>query len=116
MAVRATRKAKVPGRTRTPRKAATAKKSAGRKVPAKSAKSNSAAKGAKKTTAAKSAKAGAAGAIDATAHEFLLEQNEALKAELERAQARIAELEELNRNVVNRIDWVIDSLQGAVKR
>lgn len=116
MAVRATRKAKVPGGTRAPQKAAAVKKSASRKAPAKSVKSKSGAKAAKKTTAARGTKAGAvADVADAPAHEFLLDQNEALKAELEQAHARIAELEELNRNVANRIDWVIDSLQGELE-
>ena len=48
--------------------------------------------------------------------ETLAEQNRLLQAELKRAQARIKHLEELNKNVVNRIDWVIDSLQSALKR
>lgn len=34
-----------------------------------------------------------------------------LEAELKDARARIAELEKLNEEAVNRIDWVIDSLQ-----
>lgn len=38
----------------------------------------------------------------------------ALQTKLEVAQARITELEKLNENAVNRIDWVIDSLQTAL--
>lgn len=34
-----------------------------------------------------------------------------LEAELAAARARIAELEKLNEEAVNRIDWIIDSLQ-----
>lgn len=46
------------------------------------------------------------------AMQLLQERNEALLAELEQAKARIAHLEEVNKNVANRIDWVIDSLQS----
>jgi len=49
-----------------------------------------------------------------TANALLIEQNEALRAELDHANARITQLEELNKNVVNRIDWVIDSLQSSL--
>jgi glutathione synthase/RimK-type ligase-like ATP-grasp enzyme len=49
-----------------------------------------------------------------TANALLIEQNEALRAELDHANARITQLEELNKNVVNRIDWVIDSLQSVL--
>jgi hypothetical protein len=47
-----------------------------------------------------------------TKNALLIEQNEALRAELDHANARLTQLEELNKNVVNRIDWVIDSLQS----
>lgn len=36
---------------------------------------------------------------------------ERLEAELAAAHERIAELEQLNTDAINRIDWVIDSLQ-----
>jgi hypothetical protein len=49
-----------------------------------------------------------------TANALLIEQNEALRAELDHANARLTQLEELNKNVVNRIDWVIDSLQSTL--
>ena len=39
---------------------------------------------------------------------MLAEQNAALKAELAQAKARIVELEALNADVINRIDWVIE--------
>ena len=48
--------------------------------------------------------------------ELLIEQNQSLRDELEQANARIKHLEELNKNVVNRIDWVIDSLHSTLKR
>lgn len=48
--------------------------------------------------------------------EFLREQNAALRAELEQAKARVIHLEQINKNVINRIDWLIDSLQSIVKR
>ena len=47
---------------------------------------------------------------------LLRDHNEALRTELEQARARIQQLEEVNKNVVNRIDWVIDSLQSVLKR
>ncbi len=46
---------------------------------------------------------------------MLAEQNAALKAELAQAKARIVELEALNADVINRIDWVIDSLQTVIE-
>ena len=51
----------------------------------------------------------------ANEHEMLAEQNAALREELENAKARIAQLEALHEDVVNRIDWVIDSLQTALE-
>ena len=45
---------------------------------------------------------------------LLIEQNEALKAELQQAKERISHLEEVHKNVSERIDWVIDSLQGVL--
>ncbi len=43
-------------------------------------------------------------------------QIKALQAELAAAQARIAELEQARDETVNRIDWVLDSLNGALQR
>ena len=39
---------------------------------------------------------------------------DSLQTKLKAAQARILELEKLNEDSVNRIDWVIDSLQTAL--
>ena len=46
---------------------------------------------------------------------MLAEQNAALRGELEHAKARIAQLEALQVDVINRIDWVIDSLQTVLE-
>jgi chromosome segregation ATPase len=43
-------------------------------------------------------------------------ERDGLKAEIEAARARIATLEESRSQVVNRIDWVIDSLHTLVDR
>lgn len=43
-------------------------------------------------------------------------ERDGLKAELEAARAQIAVLEESRSQVVNRIDWVIDSLQTLAER
>jgi hypothetical protein len=43
-------------------------------------------------------------------------ERDRLKASLERAEARIAELEQTRAVVVNRIDWLIDSLGGAIEK
>lgn len=53
-----------------------------------------------------------------TAEELTLlkAQNEALKAELELARAQVEQQEKLNRDVANRIDWIIDSLQGLMPK
>ncbi len=42
----------------------------------------------------------------------LEEENARLRAELAAAHARIAELELKNTEIINRIDWVIDSLHN----
>lgn len=42
----------------------------------------------------------------------LAAENAALKAELETARARIAELERRQAETLNRIDWAIDSLHN----
>ena len=113
MAARTTGKVKQTSSARASVKVAGAKKSAPRKASAKSAKTKTKApaKSAKKHSAVQSKIP-----ADAMATDMLVEQNEALRSELEHAQARIVQLEELNKNVVNRIDWVIDSLQSALKR
>ena len=45
-------------------------------------------------------------------NEGLAAENAALKAELEQARARIAELERRQAEILNRIDWAIDSLHN----
>lgn len=42
----------------------------------------------------------------------LQQENAGLKQELERAKARIAELEQRQAEILNRIDWAIDSLHN----
>lgn len=62
------------------------------------------------------AKARRRGAVKAPAKTLpataLSEENARLKAELAAAHQRIAELETRQSEVVNRIDWVIDSLHN----
>lgn len=110
MAARTTGKPKQASSRRTPSKSLVAKKAAGAKGAAAKTRTTKSAS-TKKTRPAKSA-----AAKDGMETQLLIEQNEALRAELEQAQARVTHLEELNKNVVNRIDWVIDSLQSALKR
>ena len=43
-------------------------------------------------------------------------ERDRLKASLEKAEARIAELESSRSAVVNRIDWLIDSLGSALEK
>jgi hypothetical protein len=43
-------------------------------------------------------------------------ERDRLKARLEEAEARIAELEKSRALVVNRIDWLIDKLGSAVEK
>lgn len=43
-------------------------------------------------------------------------ERDAIKAELETARARIAALEESRGQVANRIDWIIDSLNGLMDK
>ncbi len=43
-------------------------------------------------------------------------ERDRLKARLEEAEARIAELEKTRALVVNRIDWLIDKLGSAVEK
>lgn len=121
-------------RTRTPAKQATRRETdvaaadAGTRTAVKSSapkKATAKKAAAKKTTAAGKAprkpgpdgkgKVGAAGRGAAGELEMLAEQNAALRAELEHAKARIAQLEALQVDVINRIDWVIDSLQTVLE-
>ncbi len=90
------------------RKKATAKKAAANKM-------TTAGKAPRKSVQDTKAKAGAAGRGAAGELEMLAEQNAALRAELEHAKARIAQLEALQVDVINRIDWVIDSLQTVLE-
>lgn len=55
---------------------------------------------------------GAKGADKGSAEAALAAENARLAAELVAAQARISELEQKHAEVINRIDWVIDSLHN----
>lgn len=46
----------------------------------------------------------------------LLSERDQLKEQLARAEARIAELEGLRKQALDRMDWVIDSLEAAVDK
>ena len=46
----------------------------------------------------------------------LEQERDGLKAQLALAEARIAHLEESRVAVVNRIDWIIDSLQNGIEK
>ena len=110
MAARATSKAKPANSARSPRAPAAKKAVVAKKgLPGKKRRGPST--NAKKTPATRAKAVQGASELDA-----LTDQNRLLRAELKRAQARIKHLEELNKNVVNRIDWVIDSLQSVLKR
>lgn len=63
-------------------------------------------------SAARSKRTGSSTARKAVPEVSLAEENARLKAELAQAQARIAELEQKHTEIVNRIDWVIDSLHN----
>jgi hypothetical protein len=95
------------------RKKATAKKATRKKTTGK--KTTAAGKAPRKPGPDAKGKAGAAGHGAAGELEMLAEQNAALRAELEHAKARIAQLEALQVDVINRIDWVIDSLQTVLE-
>lgn len=45
----------------------------------------------------------------------LQSERDTLNSELKEARARIAELEAANKDAVNRIDWVIDSLHNILE-
>lgn len=53
--------------------------------------------------------------IPAAAFRLLETERDALRAELEAAKSRIAELERSREQVLNRIDWVIDSLHNLIE-
>ena len=55
---------------------------------------------------------GAKGAERAADVALLAAENARLAAELAAARSRIAELEQKHADVINRIDWVIDSLHN----
>ena len=59
-----------------------------------------------RTTAAPAAKKSAASQLRT--------ERDSLKAKLAAAEARIAELQSQHEEAINRIDWVIDSLQSAL--
>jgi chromosome segregation ATPase len=62
------------------------------------------------------APAPAAGARDLEERNKALErERDDLKASLEAARGRITALEESRNQIANRIDWVIESLQGLVE-
>lgn len=113
MAARTTGKPKQASSRRSPSKSLVAKKTATTKRAASKTRATKSA-AAKKPRPAKAATSKAGKGNMET--QLLMDQNEALRAALEQAQARVTHLEELNKNVVNRIDWVIDSLQSALKR
>lgn len=54
-------------------------------------------------------------AVSAAALRAVEAERDALRAELEVARARIAELERAREQVLNRIDWVIDSLHNLIE-
>ena len=102
--------AKPAARKKTATKKAATKKAATKKVATKKVVRKSA-QGSKGR-----ATAGGRGASQAASElEMLAEQNAALREELEHAKARIAQLEALHEDVINRIDWVVDSLQTALE-
>ena len=110
MAARATSKAKPANGARSSRAPAAKKAVVAKKgLPGKKRRGQSAS--AKKTSVPRAKAVQGTSELDA-----LADQNRLLRAELKRAQARIKHLEELNKNVVNRIDWVIDSLQSVLKQ
>lgn len=110
---------KSPAAKASPARAPAAKPIAS-KAPAKRAAKTS--KGSSATTGKSTARRAAAGAttvpLDAPslmARVVRLEnEREQLQAALAKAEARIRELQESREEVVNRIDWVIDSLRSLV--
>ena len=63
-------------------------------------------------TGARSKRADASSAAKVQPDPALAEENARLRTALAEAHARIAELEAKHTEVVNRIDWVIDSLHN----
>ncbi len=73
--------------------------------------------GAKRAVSRKTKPASQAPASDAAQRLALVEaERDRLKASLEEAEARIAALEASRAHVVNRIDWLIDSLGTALEK
>lgn len=73
--------------------------------------------GVKRSPSSSERKAGAAATGDPAARLAALEaERDRLLADLETAQGRIAELETSRAAVVNRIDWLIDSLGSALEK
>jgi hypothetical protein len=69
--------------------------------------------GAKKSVRGGAGSAARAEAGDLEARYRALEgECESLRAELEAARVRVASLEKARTEVVNRIDWIVDSLRG----
>ena len=99
--------------TRTAVKSSAPKKAIAKKAAAK--KTTAAGKAPRKAAPDAKEKTDAAGRGAVGELEMLVEQNAALRAELEHAKARIAQLEALQVDVINRIDWVIDSLQTVLE-
>jgi chromosome segregation ATPase len=69
---------------------------------------------ARRTAVAQDQRTASAGADAARLAQIERERDE-LKARLVAAEARIAELEHQRVEVVNRIDWIIDSLQNVLE-
>lgn len=109
---------KSPASTRskaTPAKAAAPKASSAAAKPRKGAAGASAGKSSTRRTADPATGTVALDAPSLMARVIRLEtERDRLKAQLEKAESRIRELEESREQVVNRIDWVIDSLRSLV--
>jgi hypothetical protein len=109
--------------SKPPPKAAAAKSLALKEPPKSAAKPRSARRGAAPTESKaaaprQAAAVGGAAALDAPslmARVIRLEsERDRLQAALEKSEIRIRELEDSREQVVNRIDWVIDSLRSLV--
>lgn len=73
--------------------------------------------GAKRAAPRKSQSKASISSPDQVQRIALLEaERDRLKASLERAEARLAELEKSRAVVVDRIGWIIDSLGGAIEK
>ncbi|CFW99877.1 conserved protein of unknown function [Candidatus Filomicrobium marinum] len=67
-------------------------------------------------TARKASKSGVTLKKLETEARALKKERDSLRAELTAAKKRIAELEAINENAVNRIDWVLDSLHTLLEK